>query len=415
MSVYNALASTSTSPLFKHLIDLSLTFVNGLGLSAATQTIHQSYTSANTTAFAPTDAALMLFAQSAGYVGANQSSAMSFLLTEAHQNSGPGNGDGVVEFMLSFLTQGTLPLGAINGATLNDLNASGPGFSINGFVISDADAETPDATVVGEAASNGAHLIIIDQVALGTEANFNDPVVIPPTATQGTSGIDTITGDSSDEHYQLLDGNDFMNGKQGNDILEGDGGNDRLRGGQGEDEVYGGADNDRLWGGKGDDIVEGGAGIDTLDGGKDNDIMDGGANNDLVKGGEGNDIVRGGSGADLLHGNKGDDQLFGDAGDDILVDAQGNSTLTGGTGNDFLKGGVGNDTFVFETGGGADRVRDFSQGDDLLDVSDFGLSGIGDMFLSQQGSSARIDFLGGEVVILDDNLALGLNASDFIF
>ena len=60
--------------------------------------------------------------------------------------------------------------------------------------------------------------------------------------------------------------------------------------------------------------------------------------------------------ADTIFGRGGADSLSGGAGDDIL---------RGGSGDDVLRGGGGGDRFVFETGGGRDRIADFGPGDTI--------------------------------------------------
>lgn len=67
--------------------------------------------------------------------------------------------------------------------------------------------------------------------------------------------------------------------------------------------------------------------------------------------------MRGGDGADRLYGGAGRDRIFGGAGVDLIV---------GGRGNDWLSGGTGQDSFVFDTGFGKDRIKDFALGQDTL-------------------------------------------------
>ena len=81
---------------------------------------------------------------------------------------------------------------------------------------------------------------------------------------------------------------------------------------------------------------------------------------------EGRDYFNGLRGNDFIYGDKGGDHLFGGAGDD---------TLRGGAGYDHLKGGLGNDVFLFthipensDTLRGSDEIRDFHQGEDLIDL-----------------------------------------------
>ncbi|WP_430450547.1 hypothetical protein [Rhodophyticola sp.] len=53
---------------------------------------------------------------------------------------------------------------------------------------------------------------------------------------------------------------------------------------------------------------------------------------------------------------------------DRLEGNAGNDTLDGGAGADVLKGGIGADTFVFGMGYGADRVADFQNGIDAIEI-----------------------------------------------
>ncbi|WP_156824347.1 type I secretion C-terminal target domain-containing protein, partial [Thioalkalivibrio sp. ALE20] len=78
--------------------------------------------------------------------------------------------------------------------------------------------------------------------------------------------------------------------------------------------------------------------------------------------------ILGGSGSDTLEGTAGDDVLYGGAGDDTLI---------GGGGDDILIGGDGDDTFVWQEGDegtttdpATDVVKDFGNGENVLDVSD---------------------------------------------
>jgi serralysin len=88
-----------------------------------------------------------------------------------------------------------------------------------------------------------------------------------------------------------------------------------------------------------------------------------------LQGSYGNDELRGDDEANTLDGEHGDDILIGRGGDDILI---------GGYGIDVLSGGAGADSFVFfegysgpGTGIGtdADRILDFTTGEDVIDLS----------------------------------------------
>jgi len=80
--------------------------------------------------------------------------------------------------------------------------------------------------------------------------------------------------------------------------------------------------------------------------------------------------IHGTSGNNHLTGTSGNDQIYGYAGNDTLIGGAGNDHLDGGSGNDRLTGGSGRDTFVLNySGGGIDRITDFSVRDDILKIT----------------------------------------------
>ena len=127
------------------------------------------------------------------------------------------------------------------------------------------------------------------------------------------------------------------------------------------------SDNNRI-GTNNDDLILGLGGDDTLSGGN---------GNDKVLGGNGNDSIAGGAGNDWIDGGKGNDKIVGDAGNDTLYGGSGNDTLVGGSGADQLSGGSGRDHFVYlqatdsPVAGSWDRILDFTQGQDKIDLSAF--------------------------------------------
>lgn len=86
-------------------------------------------------------------------------------------------------------------------------------------------------------------------------------------------------------------------------------------------------------------------------------------------------MLRGGAGADRLRGDEGDDRLVGNRGADRLFGGDGDDTLLGGTGADQLTGNDGADVFLFlraahsTNSAASDRITDFVQGEDLVDLS----------------------------------------------
>jgi Ca2+-binding RTX toxin-like protein len=82
----------------------------------------------------------------------------------------------------------------------------------------------------------------------------------------------------------------------------------------------------------------------------------------------GDDTLTGTSGADTINGLGGNDTILGLASGDKLLGGDGNDTIRGGAGADTLTGGSGADLFVFEAGGGNDKITDFVSGVDKIDL-----------------------------------------------
>jgi Ca2+-binding RTX toxin-like protein len=85
-------------------------------------------------------------------------------------------------------------------------------------------------------------------------------------------------------------------------------------------------------------------------------------------------------------GTSGDDVLRGKSTNDFMVGGAGNDRLNGGFGHDVLFGGTGNDTFVFDrnasTKGNSDVIRDFSSGQDTIELSSAKMESLGHGFSS---------------------------------
>lgn len=104
---------------------------------------------------------------------------------------------------------------------------------------------------------------------------------------------DVLIGDSEDNGFTGLAGNDILDG--------GSGGDDILYSGPGDDEITSRAGEDDLYGGDGNDVISAGADDDRLRGGDGDDILNGGTGNDLLLGGRGVDkIILQGDGNTLI-------------------------------------------------------------------------------------------------------------------
>ncbi|MEX5564403.1 hypothetical protein SM764_13345 [Pseudophaeobacter sp. 1A16562] len=188
--------------------------------------------------------------------------------------------------------------------------------------------------------------------------------------------------------------------------------NIRFFGSGGDDSFSGYANDDRLKGGAGNDNLQGNRGEDVLIGAKGRDTLLGGGHDDKLKGGVGRDALKGGKGEDTLLGGAHNDKLFGGSHNDVL---------NGGGGRDKLVGGGGEDTFIFKGDFGRDVVRDFTIGEDVLDLS--ALTGEAtslDAFVdSATDTGSRVIYDMGDdgqnVIILNGVSLDDLTADDFLF
>lgn len=240
----------------------------------------------------------------------------------------------------------------------------------------------------------------------------------------GDAGNDAVFAEADDDYILGGAGNDSLDAGEGNDAVFGGAGNDYIVGGDGNDSIDGGEDDDIVFGGAGNNYVRGGGGNDQVDGGTGVDTVFGDAGNDIVRGGDSDDQVDGGEGIDTLYGDGGNDWLFGQAGNDtldggegtdVLFGGEGDDTLGGGAGSDSIIGGAGNDTlrggidsdwFTFGDGWGADRVEDFEDGVDFINLQEVtGLTNISQLTITQVGADVQISLSGNTITIANTNLA----------
>lgn len=102
--------------------------------------------------------------------------------------------------------------------------------------------------------------------------------------------------------------------------------------------------------------------------------------------------LTGGDLADILTGAQGADTLSGGGGDDVILD---------GGGRDVLTGGAGADVFSLSMDGSEDRITDFEQGVDRIDLSGWSLlRDISQLRITQSGTGIQIAYL-DEVLIVE--------------
>ncbi|MEP3637550.1 MAG: calcium-binding protein [Lentilitoribacter sp.] len=243
------------------------------------------------------------------------------------------------------------------------------------------------------------------------------------------TNIENLIGSDHDDKLVGDTGANLIEGGDGNDFIRTLGGNDSIDAGFGDDEVFGNSGdeiillgdgndfartrggNDLVFFGDGDDHALTGRGDDIADGQAGDDLFFLGIGNDTAFGGFGSDTLNGGSHADVLDGGPGDDRVRGEAGVDHL---------NGNSGNDLLNGGAGADTFWFFDieSMGQDRIKDFEDGLDKINLSDWGFGSAADVLAlaSSTGSSnqhTRITFTDGVNDQRRDIVIKNLDLADF--
>ena len=281
----------------------------------------------------------------------------------------------------------------------------------------------------------------------------------------GTDYDDYLAGDSGNNRLYGNAGNDYLRGNEGADRLDGGAGmdfvsyynsdarvvvrldtnvisggdatgdtlisieevggsayNDYLAGTSGNNELYGYGGNDYLRGNDGGDLLDGGGGIDFVSYYNSdarvslrlhtNSFSGGHADGDTLVSIE---DVGGSQYGDYISGTGGSNTIYGYGGDDYLRGIGGDDRLDGGVGNDLLQGGSGNDTFVFKENYGEDTIDDFAPGTDMIELEVNGVNNFGDLNLQTSGSDVRIDFGGGDVLVISNTTVAALDSDDFSF
>ncbi len=225
-----------------------------------------------------------------------------------------------------------------------------------------------------------------------------------PAQTQGTfSGIEKVVGGNASVNILLSAGLDSYDGTRSDgDILDFSSNSGGI-----EFNLETGITNYIL--AKGDDLkgidgVRGGAGGDLFTGDDRGNLLLGGGGHDRLVGGGGADRLSGGTGRDFLAGGQGKDVLKGGLGRDVLNGGRGDDRLLGGGGKDKLKGGKGADTFVFAPGDGRDRIVDFQDDIDQLDLRENGFAGLTDALnrATNVNGDTLFDFGAGDTLLVKD-------------
>lgn len=236
--------------------------------------------------------------------------------------------------------------------------------------------------------------------------------------------LDSGTGQGSYAEGDMIAGVENLRGSNHDDILSGDNGANRLDGREGNDELRGNG---------GNDVLEGGAGADWLDGGPGMDIISyylsgTGVTVNLSEGfaegghAEGDSFVN----IEGLEGSFYDDVLEGDSGANRLSGSYGSDMLTGGAGADVFVFADITDESIFGVNDVTDTILDFTDGEDLIDLSGTGLGGFDDLVVTDDENGVRITLSSdvwnpvdsssdGDTILLVDFDIANLDASDFIF
>jgi Ca2+-binding RTX toxin-like protein len=202
------------------------------------------------------------------------------------------------------------------------------------------------------------------------------------------------------------DGNDhFVNSGRTLDDIYLDAGKDiaDMRGGTSAGTVYGGAGDDVFYFTDNDlDIQENvGEGVDTI-----KSTVNVSLGMDHY--GEMENVVLLGKSNASVYGSDLDNRIIGNAGDNYI---------DGGAGSDILRGGAGADVFAFEESSQQDEVRDFQDGIDRIDVSDWlNVKNFQDIKAMMMVTGDDVVFDGGmDRITLNDTTIAEIDKSDFIF
>lgn len=102
-------------------------------------------------------------------------------------------------------------------------------------------------------------------------------------------------------------------------------------------------------------------------------------------------------------------------GDDTIIGNDADNLLNGGFHDDVLTGNGGRDTFRVSADWGNDRIKDFQQGQDVVDFSaSSGVTSMDDIKITSQGKHALISDANGNSILID-GMAGKITAKDIVF
>ena len=287
------------------------------------------------------------------------------------------------------------------GGVGNDVLTGGNGWGIDTAVYWDATSAVT-VNLSSGTASGGSGSDILKGIENISGSSYNDILLgdASNNLLEGADGNDTLAGgDGSDTLTGGL-GDDILTGGGGKGfdwanyadafssvivnlatgLASGGSGNDTLSGienvtgSSSNDKLTGDANDNTLNGGWGDDVLMGGLGNDTLIGGKDIDWANysdatsavtvnlaTGTQSDVV----GNDLLQE---IENVQGSNHNDTLMGDGNNNTLKGGAGNDTLDGKEGFNTLIGGSGSDVFKFTTTGHIDTISDYNVAKDTIQL-----------------------------------------------
>ncbi|MEL7035455.1 MAG: hypothetical protein AAFO04_07525 [Cyanobacteria bacterium J06592_8] len=306
---------------------------------------------------------------------------------------------------------------AINGSNLKHVTS----VTDNGSISSSSDplSQLYALNAFGQNEALGDALLGAVKKYDGTDSVYSIENIV------GTEFTDFIRGNSLDNDFIGLGGNDTIYGEGGADTIDGGNDADLIYGGGGNDSLIGGVDynpidgNDTIYGDGGHDYIHGGDMYDLLYGGDGDDTMHGGSDHDTMYGGNHNDRMNGSWGSDSLLGNNGNDTIYGKSGsddinggwlDDHLYGGDGNDTLRGGKDSDTMTGGEDADTFILSDAVGTDTITDFDSTEgDIIDIekSKYGFSSVSDLSFDATTGELKVSTTGSTIVTLENPVDFG--------